>query len=221
MINRSKSPPSSNAESSEQQYEKLLAAMGLSEAGPYRLYPLKSDLERIKRDYAHWVAAPDRKLVRSYRAAITNVIALSGTIGPAFFGNEIEKAGLSRLNPDLDDDRLRELMEEHRHEQDDLVAALTGRGLDIDHWLKTSHDAYKKRDLRKLVMEPFLRLMAEQEIITSRKHRPRKRIFDALFDWLGVDKKSRPTSANIDTIARELGGSASTLKPNAKRRTKK
>jgi hypothetical protein len=99
-----------------------------------------------------------------------------------------------------------------------VVPVLTTHGLDIDHWLKINTDTYKKRDLRKLVVEPFLQLMAEHGITTSRKQRPRKRIFDALFDWLGVEQKSRPTTANIDATAREIEASAS--KSNAKRRTR-
>jgi hypothetical protein len=34
-------------------------------------------------------------------------------------------------------------------------------------------------------------------------------MFDALFDWLGIERKFRPSPANINTIARELEGSAS------------
>lgn len=66
--------------------------------------------------------------------------------------------------------------------------------------------------MRELVVEPVLRLMFEHGITTSRKQRPRKRIFDTLFDWLGI-KKLRPTSANI---ARDLQ-KASDSTPKAKR----
>jgi hypothetical protein len=70
-----------------------------------------------------------------------------------------------------------------------------------------------------LVVEPVLKLITQHEIATSRKQRPRTEIFDALFNWLGVERKFRPSSANINAIARELeGGGAS--KSNAKRRTK-
>jgi hypothetical protein len=215
-------PSPSKAERREQQFEKLLAAMGMGEDDPFARFSLTQALEQIERDYTRRVAAsgkqPDRKLVRRYRAAITKVLTLSKTIGPDFFGNEIEQASLSRLNPDLDDSKLRDLMEEHRHQRDDVAAALTTRGLDIDHWFKTSGDTYRKRAVRKLVVEPFLRLIAEHEITTSRKQLPRKRMFDALFDWLGVERKFRPSSASIDAIARDPAASAS--KSNAKRRIK-
>jgi hypothetical protein len=111
-------------------------------------------------------------------------------------------------------------MADHGHERDDVVAVLTAHGLDIDHWLKTSRAVYRKRDVRKLVVEPFLQLMAEREIITSRRQLPRKRLFDALFDWIGVEKKFRPSSASINSIARKLVARASSSESNAKRRTK-
>jgi hypothetical protein len=111
------------------------------------------------------------------------------------------------------------LMEDHGSKRDDLVARLTVRGLDIDHWLRTSGDAYRKRDVRKLAVEPFLRLIAERGITTSRKQLPRKRMFDALFDWLGVEQRFRPSSAAINAIARNLA-TASSSASNAKRRTK-
>jgi hypothetical protein len=206
----------SKPENRERQFEKLLAAMGMGEtADPFARYPLMQELEQIERVYARQVVASakqtDRKLVQRYRAGITNLLEISGDIGPDFFANEIEKAGLSRHNPEADDMTLHRLMEEHGSKRDDLIPVLTARGLDVDHWLKTSVDTYKKRDLRKVVVEPFLQLMAKHEITTSRKQRPRKQIFDALFGWLGVERKFRPSSANIDAIARELeaGGSNS------------
>jgi hypothetical protein len=209
MTKRSKSSPS-NAESRERQLDQLFVTMGVDD--PFRRFGLEPALEQIE---ARWLAAQgkkqDRKRVRQYRAAITKALALSNMIGPDFFANEIEKAGWSRLNPDTDDRTLQTLMADHGHERDDVVAVLTAHGLDIDHWLNISGDVYKKRDVRKLVVEPFMQLMAEREIITSRRQLPRKRLFDALFDWLGVEQKSRPSSANIDTIARELEGSAERL----------
>jgi hypothetical protein len=200
-------------ENRERQFDELLAAMGMGEtADPFARYALIGELEEIERGYARWVQAsakqPGRKLVRQYRAAITKVLELSNEIGPDFFANEIEKAGWSRHNPEADDMTLHRLLEEHGGKPDDVVAALTARVLDIDHWFKTSGENYKKRDVRKLVVEPFLKLMARHGITTSRKQRPRKQIFDALFGWLGVERKFRPSSANVDTIARELEAGA-------------
>ena|ERR1700676_2417171 len=125
-------------------------------------------------------------------------------------------AGWSRHNPDKDNRTLRNLMDQHAHDRpDDVDAALTERGLNIDHWLKTSGEVYRKRDVTKLIVEPFLELMVGRKPETSRK-----RVFDALFDWIGVEKKFRPSSASINAIARELDARASSSESNAKQRTK-
>jgi hypothetical protein len=215
-------PSPSKVEDREQHFERLLAAMGMSEANPFIRFPLGEELKEIERDYAVAVSGkrPDRNLVRRYRELITKLLTLYKTIGPEFFSNEIEKAGWSRGIPDAGDRVLRWVMADHGHERKDVVAVLTEHRLDIDHWLKISGETYKKREVRKLVVEPFLQLMTEHEITTSRKQLPRKRMFDALFDWVGIEKKFRPTSAGINAIARELEGSGSASKSNAKRRTK-
>jgi hypothetical protein len=204
-MNKRSKPSPDDAESREQQLDQLLTAMGASD--PFSRYGLEPDLKQIE---ARWLAAQgkkqDRKRVRQYRAAITKALALSNMIGPDFFANEIEMAGWSRLNPDKDDRTLQTLMADHDHERDEVVAVLTAHGLDIDHWLKTSGDVYRKRAVRKLVVEPFLKLMVGREIETSRKQ-----VFDALFDWIGVEKKLRPSSASINSIARELDARASSL----------
>jgi hypothetical protein len=202
-------PSPSKAVGREQQFDKLLAAMGMAELNPFSRYGLKKNLEQIEREYARRIVQlskqPNRKLVRRYRAAVTKLLLLSKKVGPDFLA-EIEEAGWSRHNPNADIGHLHivmtDWMTEHGHEKLNLGAVLTAHGLDIDHWLKTSGDAYKKRDVRKLVVEPFLQLMAEQKITTSRKQLPRKRIFDALFDWLGVERKFRPSSAAINVVAK-------------------
>jgi hypothetical protein len=213
-------PSPSKAEGREQQFEKLLAAMGIGDAAdPFGRYPLTQKLEQIERDYARGVAVsgkkPGRKLVRQYRAAIAKVLALSNKIGPAFFASEIEKAGWSRLNPDADDRRLHDIMEMNERQPTDVDAVLTVRELDIDHWLKTSGEVYRKRDVRKEIVEPFLDLMVGRETETSRKE-----VVDALFDWIGVEKKLRPSSASINAIARELDARASVSESDAMQRTK-
>jgi hypothetical protein len=204
MTKRTKPSPS-KAESREQQLDQLLMAMDASD--PYSRYGLEPALKQIE---ARWAAAPDRKpgpkLVRQYRKAITKVLALSNKIGPDFFATDIEKAGWSRHNPDADDSTLHNLMDQHEHRRTDVDAVLTEHGLDIDHWLSTNSEVYKKRDVTKLVVEPFLQLMVGRETKTSRKQ-----VFDALFDWIGIEKRDRPTSANINTIARDQDASASSL----------
>jgi hypothetical protein len=112
-----------------------------------------------------------------------------------------------------------EAMIEHGHELLDLIDLLTKHGLNIDHWLKTTGETYKQRDVRKLVVEPFLRLLAEHGITTSSKGLPLYPMAQALFDWLGIEKRIRLSGAAISGIARGLA-SGSASKSNAKRRTK-
>jgi hypothetical protein len=220
-------PPLSKAAGPEQGLDRLLAAMGIAEDNPFLRVGMAGGLEQIEREYARRVAQlskqPNRKLVRQYRAAVTKLLSLAKKVGPDFLA-EIEEAGWSRQNPDADVGHLymvfTEWITEHGEKRLDLIAVLAGHELDIDHWLKTTAEAYKKRDVRKLVVEPFLQLMADSKITTSRKQLPRKRMFDALFDWLGIERKFRPSDAAINAIARDLEARASASESNAKRRTK-
>lgn len=217
-------PPPIKVENREQQFEKLLAAMGLDDGDPFSRFALTGELDHIQGRYVEWIAAskgePDRKLVHRYRDSITKLVMLSEAIGPDFLRNEIETAGWFRQNPDADEKSLHAALADRDHRQRDVVATLTRHGLDIDHWLKTSGEAYRKRMMRKLVVEPFLRVLIEYRITTSRRERPLKRMSDALFDWLGVEQKHRPSNAGINAIAAELAGAARS-KSNANRRSKK
>jgi hypothetical protein len=222
-------PPPSKAAGPERRLDRLLAAMGIAEDNPFLKVGLGGQLEQIKNEYARRVAQlskqPNRKLVRQYRAAVTKLLSLAKKVGPDFLA-EIDEAGWSRHNPDADVGHLHmvvtDWMAEHGEKPRDLIAELTHHEADIDYWLKTTGEAYKKRDMRKLAVEPFLQLMTEFKVTTSRKQLPRTRIFDALFDWLGVERKFRPSDAAINAIARGLegSGSGSGSKSKAKRRTK-
>ncbi|MCK1453382.1 hypothetical protein IVB36_21495 [Bradyrhizobium sp. 35] len=214
-MNQRSKPSPIGAESREEKFERLLKAMDAT--GPFDRYALELALKKIE---TGWGGAqgkkPGRKLVHQYRAAITKVLAISAKIGPDFFDNDIEKAGWSRLNPDADDRKLRDIMEMHEHEPTDVDAVLTVRGLDVDHWLRTTLEDYRKRDVRKEITEPFLELMVGREIEADRKA-----VFDALFDWIGLEKKFRPSSASINAIARELNARASSSESDATQQTKK
>jgi hypothetical protein len=220
-------PPPSKVGRRDEQFEKMLAAMGAAELNPFLQVTLEDGLRRIEREYARRAVQlskqPDRKLVRRHRAALAKLLSLSKKVGPHFLA-ELEEAGWSRHNPDADLRILHEVMTEHMsehgHNRRDLIADLTELGLHIEYWLKTTGEAYKKRVVRKLVVEPALKLIADLGVITSSKQLPRSRMFDALFDWIGIEAKFRPTSAGINAIARELEGSANASKSKAKRRTK-
>ena len=208
-------PRPSKASGSQLQFEKLLEAMGFGQSADpfdqFTRFGLTPNLEEIKRYYERYVSVssqPDRKLVIRYRAALEKLLTLSKKIGPDFFATEIEKAGWAQANPDADEMTLNMLVEEHGDGRN-IVDRLTTHALNIDHWLKTSGDDYRKRVVRKRVVEPFLRLMMEHGIITRRKQLPRTRMFEALFDWVGVDSRFRLSNAAINKIARELASAGS------------
>ncbi|SDJ58491.1 hypothetical protein SAMN05216338_105536 [Bradyrhizobium sp. Rc2d] len=207
-------PSPSKAGRRQQQLEKLLEAIAIGDSADhldhFDRYATTRNLEEIEHYYARQVAVssqPDRKLVRRYRDTIIKLLSLSDKIGPEFFAGEIEKAGWSRRNPHADEMTLHMLMEEHSDKRDNVVTVLTERRLDIDHWLKTSGDTYRKRVVTKLAVEPFLQLLIERGAISSSKKLPRLQVtqmVEALFDWLGVEQAFRLTPVAIATIARRL-----------------
>ncbi|WP_377829592.1 hypothetical protein ACFKHW_08105 [Bradyrhizobium lupini] len=215
--------PLINVNDREQQFAKLLTAMGLNEKGPHGEYALKAALEQIELDCQRTVADPSKllvpKRVRQLRAAIVKVLARHKAAESDTLDSEIELASMQMLNPKADVSTLRALIADNRLERR-LAVELSHYIQNIDRWLTANQEGYKKRQVRTVVVEPFLKLMAAYEITTSPRERPRKQIFDALFDWLGVEQKFRPSSANINTIAAELAGAAP-KKSKANRRPKK
>jgi hypothetical protein len=108
-----------------------------------------------------------------------------------------------RANPGLDKHNLRagdyeeDLQGTERIDHDAIEA---DEDLDIEFLIASQRD-YRKRELRKLVIEPFLIFLERNGIVPSRKL-PRTKMMTALYDWLGVEQKNRPNA--VDTIAREL-----------------
>jgi len=62
---------------------------------------------------------------------------------------------------------------------------------------------YRKTPLRKVVIEPFLTILAICQVWETAE--PRTTVMAALFDWLGVERKYRPTNAGMRTIVRAFG----------------
>ncbi|MBR0792164.1 hypothetical protein JQ631_24025 [Bradyrhizobium manausense] len=206
-------PAKSEEEVRDEQFARLLSTMNA--ADPFDRYGLEPALKQIE---ARWAAAqrkkPDRKLVHQYRAAIAKVLALSKKIGPDFFDNEIEKARWARLNPDADDGKLHDLMDQHGRTGAEVDRALAARGEDIDHWFKITLEDYRKRDVRTEIVEPFLKLMVGREIEADRKE-----LFGTLFDWIGLEKRFRPTDASINNIARKIAARAGSSDQGATQRS--
>ncbi|MBR1300595.1 hypothetical protein [Bradyrhizobium sp. AUGA SZCCT0042] len=191
----------------DQRLEQLLIAMGIND-DPFARYALVEDLKLIEHQWTRWKSAsgkppPSRDRLLKHRELIAEAISDCEEIGHDFLVQEIEWLGFARLNPDADVGTFNALMADLGHRRPHVVDGLVAHLLDVDRWLEISETTYRKRNIRKQVVEPFLRLMDKYEVNTSRKQRPRKKIFDALFDWLGVGPP-RPTGANIKQIADDL-----------------
>jgi hypothetical protein len=219
-------PSPKKIERRQEQFDVLLATMGIDSMNPFSRLALTEGLEKIGREYDRRAVQlnkpPDRKLVRRYRAAAAKHLSLSKKVGSDFLA-EIEEAGWSQQNPGVNAGTLyesfTEYMAEHGYKRSDLIDVLTKHVLNIDYWLKTTGETYKQRYVTKLVVEPFLALIAEHGITTSSKDLPLYPMAKALFDWLEIEKASRLSGAAISGIARSLS-SGSASKSNAKRRTK-
>ena len=75
--------------------------------------------------------------------------------------------------------------------------------MSIRHYIERSAD-YRKAPLRKFLIEPFLITMHCHGVVASPRELPLSHMTDALFDWVGVEKKCRPTNSGVRTVARYI-----------------
>ena len=68
-------------------------------------------------------------------------------------------------------------------------------------FLLDDKDDYRKRDIRKFAIEPFLAFLKRHSVKSSRKL-PLIRMVRALLNWLEVEQ--RPTDTGVRTIVREF-----------------
>jgi hypothetical protein len=73
----------------------------------------------------------------------------------------------------------------------------------IQHLLDSDAAEFKKRPLRRLLLEPFFRVLHIHDVIWSRKL-PLTEMMDALFDFVGLERSRRPTETGIRTIAADM-----------------
>jgi hypothetical protein len=181
--------------------------MGKADATGFELYPLKMALEEIKAD---WLArrklpnvASARKLLRRYRATNAKRRELRKQFAPAV-REAIAMAGWLRANPNADEKHLRGLVEERDSTMDlDLAEVEEQEDRDIEFVINRADD-YRKRQVRKLAVEPFLLLLEEYGVVPHPKQLPLNRMMHAFLDWVGIEQRRRPTDAGIRTIARDL-----------------
>ena len=116
-------------------------------------------------------------------------------------------AGHLRINPALDVHDLRAGVHQsdddfEGHEIVDYAKVEEDEDQDIAYFLGSKGD-YRKRELRSLVIEPFIRFL-ERNGVTPSRTLPLAGMMRALFDWLEIERKWRPTDTGIRTIVRDM-----------------
>jgi hypothetical protein len=180
----------------------LVAAIGMADANPFQTYPLQMALEEIE---SAWLArrevGPYRKELRRFRAITAKRRELRKQFGPVV-REAIALAGWIRANPNVDESTLRGLMQD-REGNIDPAEIEEAEDRNIEFVIERAGD-YRKRQVRKLVVEPFLLLLERYRVVPYPKLLPLNRVMQALFDWLGIEQALRPTDSGIRTIARDL-----------------
>jgi hypothetical protein len=183
----------------------LLAALGKADANNYETWALLNELEEIKSAWLDRREVPNvgsyRKKLSRFRANTAKRRELRKQLSP-IIREDIAWAGWLRANPNVDQGTLRALMQDST-ETIDPAEVEQEEDRDIEFLIGNMSD-YRKRQVRKLAVEPFLLLLAKNRIVSHSKLLPFRRMMQAFFDWLGVEQALRPTDSGIRTIVREL-----------------
>ena len=188
---------------SDERLDKLFAAIGKNRTDYFGF--IVSELETIRSDYSKrrgQLTAAQRRLLRRFRASTTRRREMRRELRS--IKDDIVLAGQLRRNPALD---VHDLRAGVQWSDDDLEGVAdyakieADEDQDIAYFLDSKGD-YRKRQVRSLAIEPFLRFLERHGVIPSRKL-PLTRMMRALFDWLEIEHKLRPTKTGIRTIARD------------------
>ena len=185
----------------------LVASIGMADANNYETLPLVNALREIE---SAWLdrrevpnVGPYRKELRRFRANTAKRRELRKQFGPVV-REAIALAGWFRANPNVDERGLRALVQDRDSTGDiDPAEIEEEEDRNIEFVINSTGD-YRRRQVRKLVVEPFLLLLEEYRVVPDPKLLPRNRMMQALFVWLGIEDRLRPTDSGIRTIAREL-----------------
>ena len=186
---------------------RLLAAIGKDRSGMWELSPARIYLEEIKNTYlgrrAPLTSEVRRQLGR-YRALTAKRFELRRRLKLTY--DDIVILGLQRIHPDSIEEELRDrLTDLDDNEVIGLAKVEANERLEdrIVASLLRSKDGYRKREVRTLVVEPFLQFLEQHKVVPSRAL-PLNRMMRAVFDWLGIPTRLRPTDAGIRTIFRDF-----------------
>jgi len=196
--------PSSNPD----ELAELLAAIGEDHFDIRQLGSVRIELQHIAAVYAVHVNGPRlpptmaRKLLRKFRANTAKRLELRRQLRS--IRREILVAAWIQNSSDVDEDFSRQILAGSSvlPGQIDHAKIEADEDRRIQDYLDRASD-YRKRAVRKFVVEPFLSFLGRHGVKPSRE-RPLIRMLTALFDWIGVEKKFRPTPAGIRTILKEF-----------------
>lgn len=186
---------------------RVLAAIGKDRSGMWELSPARVYLEEIKIAYLRRRApltSEARKQLGKYRALTAKRFELRRRFKLPY--DDIVIVGLQRIKPDTVEGELRNRLtdlddaeviglakiEANERFEDRIIASLL-----------RSKDGYRKREVRTLVVEPFLQFLEQYKVVPSREL-PLNRMMRTVFDWLGIPTRLRPTDAGIRTIFRDF-----------------
>src|SRR5262245_39186836 len=170
----------------------LLAAMGVADANSFQYLGLETVLSEIESAWLARREMPNCKELRRFRAITAKRRELRKQFPPAV-REAIELAGWRRAYPDVHERFARAAMQNNRpgidhakieEEEDRNIELVIDRAGD-----------YRKRQVRKLAVEPFLLLLKEYHVVPHPKRLPLSRMMQAFFDWLGVEQTLRPTDS--------------------------
>jgi hypothetical protein len=193
--------------------ENLLSAIGKADVGAAERAKRARELRLLKALYEQQIRRittvesgrqtidHKRELLQKLLAKKAEVRDLRNQLGER--GEDIHIAGMVRMNKaNLP---LEEIMEQAKLANSHTLEKLEeSEALNIKHLLDTDSAKYKKSPLRMHLIEPFLVYLHVAGVVPHRDKLPLSRIMEALFDWVDIDRKRRPTNTGVRTIARDV-----------------
>jgi hypothetical protein len=177
--------------------DKLLAAIGKGDSETFERHNLVEELRKIEGAYSerrgHPTPASYTTVLEQFRANTAKRLELRKRFKPVY--DDIVMAAYLWENPGADEGELRAALQHRQDSTERIDPAQFEAGEDqhIAAYIDSAGD-YRKRQVRKQVVEPFLRFLEKHGVVPSRDL-PRTRMMRALFDWLGIKQTLRPTEA--------------------------
>jgi hypothetical protein len=193
--------------------DRLLIAMGKGDVSAAERAKLARELRLLKALYEQQIRrittvesgreTIDRKneLLRKLLAKKAEVRDLRNQLGDR--GEDIHIAGTVRMNKaNLPRE---EIMEQLRLLNSRTLEKLEeSEALNIKYLLDSDAAKYKKSPLRTHLIEPFLVYLHFAGVVPHRHKLPLSRMMKAMFDWVDIDPKRRPTNTGVRAIARDV-----------------